>query len=157
MKKTVMLAMLVVGGIAVARGLDVKLREVCRIYIGTKSESLIYCHGKWMPISLLKDAVKEYVSNVGGDDIFETPEVGMLRQMYAVIALQAERGVKYKTYFAVQNEISKAYNELRNELAYKLWSCSYNQLQPHRQSIIRMVYPIVVSDVEPRSALLRRS
>ncbi len=151
MKKVIILTMLAIcfAGATKAYGLSEKLREFCKIYISEKDETLIYCHNKWVPISQVKDAVKEYVTNIGGW-VFEEPSIGMLSQKYAVIALQTDRGVTYGTYFAVQNEISKAYTELRNEFALAVWSCTYNQLNRDQQKIACRVYPIVVSDTEPR-------
>lgn len=155
MKKAIILAMLVASCIGIARadrGPDTRLKNICRIYISEKSDSLIYCHNKWMPISQVKDVLKEYIANVEDEDKleFEVPNVGKFERKYAVIALQTDRGAKYKTYFAIQNEISKAYDELRDEFALKQWACTYNQLKPHQQKAVRMAYPMVVSDTEPR-------
>ena len=150
MKKIIILAMLIASYAGAANAYSpVRLRNVCYIYISEKSDSMVYCCDRWTTIDQLKDLLKQYVANIEGEE-FEAYGVGMLKEQRAIIALQTTRGAMYKTYFSVQNEISKAYNELRDEMALKLWSCSYNQLKPYQQEAVCRVYPMIVSDTEPR-------
>ncbi|MGV6846466.1 MAG: ExbD/TolR family protein [Lutibacter sp.] len=46
----------------------------------------------------------------------------------AIISLTCDRGTTYGMYISVQNEIEKAYNELRNNLSLRLYNMSYKDL-----------------------------
>ena len=72
-----------------------------------------------------------------------------------VISLQNDRGTKYETYITVQNELTKAYNELRDELAMGKWSKTYAQLEKANEKdklkAIRKIYPMRISEAEPKN------
>jgi hypothetical protein len=70
---------------------------------------------------------------------------------YHVISLQSDRGTSYETYIAVQNELAAAYNELKNELAFKQYGRSYNSLKPEIQDVLDEIFKAKVSEAEPVS------
>ena len=43
-----------------------------------------------------------------------------------VISLQNDNGTSYKMYIQVQNELARAYNELRNELSEQKFGRTYD-------------------------------
>ena len=66
-----------------------------------------------------------------------------------VISLQADRGTPYVAYFAVQNELVAAYNELRNERSKTLFGRPYDALNDDNKGAIREIFPQKISEAEP--------
>jgi len=106
----------------------------------------------------LKDKVKEFVVNPNNSEdlpeLFEEdfgPPVGTLRVTKDhVISLQNDNTTSYKTYLAVQNELVKAYNELRNEAAKRYYNRPYEELLKDEKDLINKVYPQRISEAEPK-------
>jgi len=75
----------------------------------------------------------------------------------ALISLQNDRGTSYETYIAVQNELSAAVNELRNELSQEKFGVAYSELKPNvsedqlKIKAVRSVYPQRISEAEPKN------
>lgn len=68
-----------------------------------------------------------------------------------VISLQTDRGTSYNTYFEVSNELYRAYDELRDELAMKEFGKPYSKLEDWQQMLCRLYYKTMISEAEPRS------
>lgn len=108
-------------------------------------------------INLLKDRAKEFLSNPTNDP--ELPEkvdmqidfLGVYPVSKGVISLQNDRGTSYETYFKVQNELTAAINELRDELSHQKFSRPYLDLdQAHKEAIDKAI-PIAISEAEPKN------
>ena len=107
----------------------------------------------------LKDKVKEFVINPNNDEdlpeLFEEnfgPPVGTLRVTKDhVVSLQNDNTTSYKAYLAVQNELVKAYNELREEAAKRYFNKPYEELVTDEKDLINKVYPQRISEAEPKS------
>ena len=67
-----------------------------------------------------------------------------------VISLQNDRGTSYQAYIAVQNELVKAVNELRDEFSMKEYGKKYAKLSEDQQKIVRKVIPQNISEAEPK-------
>lgn len=78
----------------------------------------------------------------------------------AIISLQSDRGTTYGMYISIQNEIEAAYNELRNQLAKKLYGRSYDELlgdykdNPSKSlqekiDNLKDKYPQIITEPEP--------
>jgi hypothetical protein len=107
----------------------------------------------------LKDKVKEFVINPNNDEDlpelfeedFDSP-VGTLRVTKDhVVSLQNDNTTSYKAYLAVQNELVKAYNELREEAAKRYFNKPYEELVTDEKDLINKVYPQRISEAEPKS------
>ncbi len=67
-----------------------------------------------------------------------------------VISLQADRGTPYSAYFAVQDAMVKAYNDVRDEKSKKLFGGKpFSALTEDQQGAIRTIYPQKISEAEP--------
>jgi biopolymer transport protein ExbD len=107
----------------------------------------------------LKDKVKEFVINPNNSDdlpeLFEEdfgPPVGKLRVTKDhVVSLQNDNTTSYKAYLAVQNELVKAYNELREEAAKRYYNKPYEELLIDEKDLINKVYPQRISEAEPKT------
>ena len=67
-----------------------------------------------------------------------------------VISLQNDRGTSYQAYIAVQNELVKAVNELRDEFSMANYGMKYLQLDEDKQTIVRKAEPQNISEAEPK-------
>ena len=107
----------------------------------------------------LKDQVKEFIVNPNNNEdlpeLFEEDfgaPVGTLRVTKDhVISLQNDNTTSYKAYIAVQNELVKAYMELREEAARRYFNKPYEELLTAEKELINEVYPQRISEAEPKS------
>ena len=107
----------------------------------------------------LKDKVKEFVINPSNSEdlpeLFEEdfgPPFGALRVTKDhIVSLQNDNTTSYKAYLAVQNELVRAYNELREEAAVKYYNRTYEELQKEEKDLVNKVYPQRISEAEPKS------
>lgn len=74
----------------------------------------------------------------------------------ALISLQNDRGTSYNMYIAVQNELSAAVNQLRDNLSNDKFGVPYSSLNTSddddkpKIKAIRAVYPQRISEAEPK-------
>ena len=67
-----------------------------------------------------------------------------------MISLQNDRGTSYQAYIAVQNELVKAINELRDDFSKRYYGKVYSQLTEDQQKIAREAIPQNISEAEPK-------
>ncbi len=108
-------------------------------------------------VSQLKDKIKEFLSNPTDDPNLPEKEVkdiegfGPYPVSKGVISLQNDRGTSYHAYIAVQNELVKAINELRDEFSYRNYGKPYSRLSEDLQDIVRKAIPQNISEAEPKN------
>ena len=107
--------------------------------------SVIEINGDGSISSSLKDNIKIFVSNNGlNPSSSENPEK-------AIVSLQNQEGTSYNMYIQVQNELTKAYNELRNEKSNVDYGKDFNRLNNEEQKNIKDFYPMKVSEAETKA------
>ena len=67
-----------------------------------------------------------------------------------VISLQNDRGTSYQAYIAVQNEIVRAINEIREDFCRANYGKTYENLTEEQQEIVREAVPQLISEAEPK-------
>ncbi len=108
-------------------------------------------------ISLLKERAKEFLGNPqNSPDLPEKvdtdiPLLGTYPVSKGVISLQNDRGTSYETYFKVQNELTAAINEMRDELAHEKFGRSYKDLNQECREAIDKAIPVSISEAEPKN------
>ena len=115
-----------------------------------------------MEIYMLKDKVKEFITNPA--DLPNLPEkrekeiegFGPYKVSRAVVSLQNDRGTSYAAYIQVQNELMKAFNEVRDDFAMQHWGKKYAALDETQQGITREAIPSNISEQEPREVTKTR-
>ena len=126
------------------------------IYVlANANDQLIFEH-ELLPLNRLTDTLKTIIVNE--NDIPEYPEkreisieyFGKVRVPKVVVSIACDRGTTYEFYIKVQNEVERAFNELRNELALKQFKTAYELLPPDKQQAINKYYPKRISEAEPR-------
>lgn len=113
--------------------------------------------GQVMDIKDLKIKTKEFIANP--QDLSTLPEkedieidfLGVMPVSKQIISLQNDRGTSYGMYIKVQNELAAAYTELREEFALQQFGMKFDALDEDRQEAVRKVYPMRISEAEPKS------
>jgi len=107
-------------------------------------------------VSQLKDKIKEFLTNPSDDPNLPAREdteiegFGTYPVSKGVISLQNDRGTSYRAYIAVQNELVKAVNELRDEFGRQQWGKPYAALTEDQQTIVKKAIPQNISEAEPK-------
>lgn len=154
----------------------IKEKNILEVNINRNNELLV--EDDRLKISELKDVALKFIDNGGGvgkpgEDGTpgkpcdyckgEKSETSSDHPNKAIISVQSDRGTEYGTYVAVQNELLKAYTELRNRLCKERYGVLYTELEKQykdnrnnedlKKKIedIRNSYPQIISDAEPTS------
>ena len=155
----------------------IKEKNIFEVNINRNNELLV--EGETMKFTDLKNAAVKFIDNGGGignpaEDGTPGKECDYCKgerspsssdhPNKAIISVQSDRLTEYGVYIKVQNELLRAYTELRNRLAIEKYKVSYDQLEEDynkdknneklriKVEDIKTSYPQIVSDAEPTSA-----
>ncbi len=156
MKRLLLLFFLLAISISVIPQTNCREINVFIILINTYDQ--LFVEREVIDIKDLKDAVKEYITNP--NDVYnlsekrveKIPLLGEMMVSKGIISIQCDRNTTYQAYIDVQNEIEKAYNELRNELALVKFNTPYKKLNKEKRRAINKAIPKRISEAEPRKA-----
>ena len=135
---------------------DQKVNRRNIIIVKINSADRLLAGSEPMDVSQLKDKIKEFLTNPANDvNLPEKEEIeiegyGPCMVSKGVISLQNDRGTSYQAYMAVQNELVKAVNELRDEWAMANYGKAYLKLDEDQQGIVRKAVPQNISEAEPK-------
>lgn len=107
-------------------------------------------------VSQLKDKIKEFLSNPTDDPnmpekvMTDIEGYGQYPVSKGVISLQNDRGTSYRAYIAVQNELVKAVNELRDDFSRNAYGKPFASLTEDQQDIVKKAVPQNISEAEPK-------
>ena len=68
-----------------------------------------------------------------------------------VISLQTTRDTGYQAYIQVQNELTRAFNEVRDDVAEKKFGSKFSELNEEQRGVITKAIPLKISEAEPRN------
>lgn len=135
---------------------DQKINRRNIIVVKINSADKLFAGNEVMDISLLKDKIKEFLTNPKDNPTLPEKEAkniegfGTYMVSKGVISLQNDRGTSYQAYLAVQNELVKAVNELREEFSVTRLHKPYAKLTEEEQKIVREAIPQQISEAEPK-------
>ena len=66
-----------------------------------------------------------------------------------IVSLKNQRGTSIKKYVAVYNEVTRAYNEVRDEVSKTKFNSSFEDLESTQQKEVRKLVPMRISEAEP--------
>ena len=141
---------------------DQKVNRRNIIIVKINSADRLLAGSEPIDVSQLKDKIREFLTNPMNDpNLPEKEEIeiegyGKCPVSKGVISLQNDRGTSYHAYIAVQNELVKAINELRDEFARKNYGKSFIQLPEDKQDIVKKAIPQNISEAEPKDVAKRR-
>jgi len=133
----------------------IKERNVFAVLLNSQNQLLV--EGKPMRIEDLTEATKEFIDNPNKLETLpetkptEVDFFGTVEVTKGVISLRNDRGTEYQAYLMVQNELARAYNELRQGLARRKFGKDYNDLEDEEKKAIRTIYPQRISEAEPKN------
>ena len=141
---------------------DQKVNRRNIIIVKINSADRILAGSEPIDVSQLKDKIKIFLTNPTDDPnlpVMESTEIaglGTRKVSKGVISLQNDRGTSYQAYIAVQNELVKAVNELRDEAAMREFGKKFLALDEDGQKIIKDLVPQQISEAEPKDVGKRR-
>ena len=135
---------------------DQKVNRRNIIIVKINSADRILAGSEPIEVSQLKDKIKEFLSNPADDpnlpekEMQEIEGFGQYPVSKGVISLQNDRGTSYRAYIAVQNELVKAVNELRDEFSRNNYGKPFASLDEDKQDIVKKAIPQNISEAEPK-------
>ncbi len=151
----------------------IKKKNIFEVNINRNNALLV--EGEHMEIKDIKEAAIKFIDNGGGDGkIVDGVSTGPCTYCKgdkdpsssdhpnkAIISVQSDRGTDYGTYILVQDELLKAYREVRNKLCQERYGMSFTELEKEykdnktnedlkkKVADIKNAYPQIISDAEP--------
>ncbi len=141
---------------------DAKVNRRNIIQVKISQSDRIFAGGQVLDVSQLKDKIIEFVTNPGNSESLpekemkDIPGFGQYPVSKGVVSLQNDRGTSYDSYLKVQNEIVKAFNEIRDNFAVQNYGKKYAFLDEEKQDIVRKAVPQSLSEAEPKDVGKRK-
>ena len=143
--------------------IKVKERNLFLVLINGSGQIMAGQPGKQEFIELrqLKEKTKEFILNpLSTEDLpekeekeFDLPDGSkwVYPVSMGVVSLQTTRDTGYQPYIMVQNELARAFNEIRDEVAMRKFGDKFDSLTPEQRDIITKAVPLKISEAEPRT------
>jgi biopolymer transport protein ExbD len=137
---------------------EIKVNKRNTLSILINSTNQVACNGEYVDIKQLKDKVKDFIENPFNDEHKpekieeDVPFFGKMQVTKKhVISLQSDRGTEYQTYISVQNELARAYGELRDDVSRKKFGKTFAELDEEQQKAVLMIFTQKISEAEPKN------
>ncbi len=138
---------------------EIKVKERNILNIRINKDNYLLIGDDYATLADVKERAKEFIKNEENKPNlpelkpYKVKELGktfMVTENH-VISVQTDRGTDYGVYFAVQDALVSAYNEIRDEFSkQEFGGYKYDQLTADQQKIVRDVYPQKISEAEPK-------
>ncbi len=152
----------------ISEDLTVKERNLLTVFVN--SFDMILVNRQQMHISQLSDEVKRFIRNASNDENMPEKEDTPIEMpdgstwtypvSKGVVSLNSDRGTSYNVYIQVQNELTRAFNELRDELSRIKFSRPFSELSDAERETIanpigsKSAVPMNISEAEPKNTEL---
>lgn len=138
---------------------DIKIKERNVMNVLVNKDDRLLVNGKVGDLRTLKDEAKRFMTPVFPDNPnfpeSELKEIDLFGPIYTskgVISLKNDRGTSYDMYINVQNELARAFNELKDELSMQKFGMRFSNLINEDQiKAINEAVPVRISEAEPES------
>jgi biopolymer transport protein ExbD len=141
---------------------DVQVNRRNVMVVNINSNDRIGVGGQPIDLNLLKDRVKAFVLNEADDpnlpekELIQIAGFGAYYVSKGVLSLQNDRATSYEMYMKVQNELVRAYNELRDDFSVQHFGKVFVTLDETQKDIVRTIYKQNISEAEPRDVSKKR-
>lgn len=134
--------------------IDVKDRNIFKVLVN--SYDRLQVEGKGSDISTLREETKEFFLNPLNKE--ELPEktikqiefLGDYPVSKGIVSLKNDRGTSYAMYIRVQDELTQAFKEMRNDLSLEYFGVKYvNLVDEAKRDAIQTAIPMAISEAEP--------
>ena len=139
---------------------DIKVKERNLLLVFVSGSGNIMAGGKVIQLSALKDKAKEFILNPANDKNLPEKKDTKIdmpdgsKWVYpvseGVISLQNARDTSYEVYIQVQNELTRAFNEVRDDVAMSKFGKKFADLEEEQRKVITKAVPLKISEAEPR-------
>lgn len=131
---------------------DVNKRNILQISINAENDIMI--NQNIVSINEVKDMVKEFVDNNGDKTCTYCNGLKLKTSSdhpkEAIVSLQNDRNTSYETFVHVQDELTKAYLELRTAYSHKKFDKFPEDLSKAEMKQVKEAYPFTVSEAEAK-------
>ena len=145
---------------------DIKVKERNILLVFVNAAGQIMAGNESMDIRGLKDKAKEFILNPMDDENLpekKDTEIDLpdgSKWTYpvseGVISLQTTRDTNYEVYIMVQNELSRAFNEVREQVAMQKFGQAFKDLNEDQRSAVTKAVPQKISEAEPRQGAKKK-
>ena len=139
----------------------VKDRNVLLVFVNASGQ--LMAGDEQLDVRALKDKAKEFILNPLDDENLpekKETEIEMpdgskwtYNVSEGVVSLQTTRDTGYDMYIQVQNELTRAFNEIRDDVAQSKFSKPFSDLNEDERGVITKAVPMKISEAEPRKAV----
>ncbi len=143
--------------------IKVKERNLYLVLINGSGHIMVGQPGKqeFTDLRQLKDKIKEFILNPMDDPNLpektdkEIELANGTKWVYpvseGVVSLQTTRDTGYQAYIMVQNELTRAFNEVRDQVALNKFKAKFSELPEEDRSAVSKAVPLKISEAEPRN------
>ena len=140
---------------AQADDIQINKRNVLVVLVNMNDQIMV--NSEFLPdVNMLKEKTKEFIANPNGDATLSDKKQLYVQELGSeetvskgVVSLQNDRGTSYEMYIAVQNQLTAAFNELRDEFSNARFGKPFNNLNNTQRKGVQKVIPINISEAEP--------
>lgn len=133
----------------------IKSKERNTLLVKVSGNDAILVGGQRVDLRGVKDITKAFITNPAQDENLPESEIEQIELIGAfpvskgVISLQNDISTSYEVYLAVQNELTRAYNEVRNEVSNRFFNMNYPDLSEEQRKAVNTAIPTKISEAEP--------
>jgi len=130
----------------------IKEHNILSILINNKDDIMV--NNKIINLADLKQTTKDFIDNNGdgtcsycdGEQLSTSSD----NPKKAVVSLQSGKQTSYKQFIAVQDELTKAYYELRNAYGQNIFNKKSDELSKEEIKTLKDAYPFILSEAETK-------
>ncbi|MEG2366286.1 MAG: biopolymer transporter ExbD [Alistipes sp.] len=144
---------------------DIKMKErnVFLVLVNGSGQIMAGIQGQQQLIDFrqLKEKTREFIENPNQlvtlpemkDEEIELPDGSkwVYPVSQGIVSLQTTRDTDYQSYVMVQNELTRAFSELRDEVAEAKFGSKFADLTEEERKVITTAIPNKISEAEPRN------
>ena len=119
---------------------DIKVKERNLLLVFVSGSGQLMAGGQVMDLRYLKE--KTFDMPDGSKWTFPVSE--------GVVSLQNTRDTDYQVYIRVQNELTRAFNEVRDDVSMTKFGKKFADLNEEERKVLTKAVPLSISEAEPR-------
>ncbi|MBP5710883.1 MAG: biopolymer transporter ExbD [Bacteroidales bacterium] len=132
---------------------DINQRNVLNVIVNYNDAVMV--NGEPLMLSDLKEKAKEFLANPTNSpklpekNVIHIDNLGEFAVSKGVISLTNDQSTSYDVYVQVQNELEKAVNELRDQVATQYFGKKYSVLDTASRKAVQKAIPMNISEAPP--------
>ncbi|MBQ7489592.1 MAG: biopolymer transporter ExbD [Bacteroidales bacterium] len=132
---------------------DINQRNVLNVIVNYNDAVMV--NGEPLMLSDLKEKAKEFLANPTNSpklpekNVIHIDNLGEFAVSKGVISLTNDQSTSYDVYVQVQNELEKAVNELRDQVATQYFGKKYSVLDTASRKAVQKAVPMNISEAPP--------